>query len=142
MFQRAKTSCMRRGVHAEQGPLDLIGFADQLHVAVFDPVVDHLDVVPRTFEADPVAAGGAVVDLGGDRLKDRLDVRPGVGVAAGHDRRPLEAPSSPPETPVPMNWRPLGLEVSGPAGGVGVVGIASVDQDVAGVEQGTSSSMT
>ena len=45
---------------------------------------------PAPFGPDPIAAGGAVGDLGGDRLEDRLDVRPGVGVAAGHDRGPLE----------------------------------------------------
>ena len=48
---------------------------------------------------------------------------------------PLSAPSSPPETPVPMNRSPLAFEVLGAPGRVGIVGVAAVDQDVARLEQ-------
>ena len=65
--------------------MQLVGLADELHVAVLDAVVDHLHVVAGAVLADPVAAGRAVVDLGGDGLEDRLHVRPCRGLAAGHD---------------------------------------------------------
>ena len=124
------------GRHAVQRLHELIGLADQLHVAVFDAVVDHLDVVAGPLGADPVAAGGPVVDLGGDRLEDRLDVRPGVGVAPGHDRRPLQRPFLAPGDPRADEEDPLLLQGTGAPGGVGVVGVAAVDQDVARLEQG------
>ena len=89
--------------------MQVVGLADELHVAVFDAVVDHLDVVARPLGPDPVAAGGAVGDLGGDRLEDRLDVRPGSGLPPGMIDGPLSAPSSPPETPVPTNSSPFAL---------------------------------
>ncbi len=52
----------------------LVGLADHLHVAVLDAVVDHLDEMARAVLADPVAAGLAVVGLGGNLLEDRLHV--------------------------------------------------------------------
>ena len=65
------------GAQAEAGLHEVVGFADELHVAVFDAVVDHFDVMAGAVLAHPIAAGGAVLDLGGDRLEDVLDVRPG-----------------------------------------------------------------
>ena len=75
------------GGHAEAVLHELVGFADELHVAVFDAVVDHLHVMARAVFADPVAAGRAAVHLGGDGLEDVLHVRPRGGRAAGHDAR-------------------------------------------------------
>jgi hypothetical protein len=60
----------------------LVGLADQLHVAVLDAVVDHLDEVAGAVLADPVAAGLAVVGLGGDAWKIGLT----CGQAAGSRR--------------------------------------------------------
>ena len=65
----------------------VVGLADELHVAVLDAVVHHLDVVARAILADPVAAGRAVFDLGGDGLEDLLHVRPRCRISAGHDGR-------------------------------------------------------
>lgn len=54
---------------------DVVGLADHLHVAVFDSVVDHLDVVTSASLADPVATGLAI-DLGSNRLEDGLYMGP------------------------------------------------------------------
>ena len=51
---------------------EIVGLGDELHVAVLDPVVNHLHVVAGAAFADPVAAGSPVVDLRGDRLEDLL----------------------------------------------------------------------
>jgi hypothetical protein len=64
----------------------VVSLADQLHVAVLDPVVDHLDEVAGPVLAHPVAAGRAVLHLGGDGLEDGLHRRPRRRIAAGHDR--------------------------------------------------------
>src|SRR5665647_2383979 len=49
-----------------QGVLEqLVGLADQLHVAILDAVVDHLHEVAGAALSHPVAAGGAVLHLGG-----------------------------------------------------------------------------
>jgi len=77
------------GIEAEAGFHQVVRLTDELHVAVLDAVVDHLHVVPGTIGADPVAAGGAVVGLGGDGLENFLHVRPrGLG-SAGHDGGPM-----------------------------------------------------
>ena len=75
-----------------QGLEEVVGLADELDVAVLDAVVDHLDVMAGSFVAHPVAARGTIVDFGGDRLEDRFDRIPGLGVAAWHDRGAFESP--------------------------------------------------
>ena len=63
-----------------------VGFADELHIAVFDAVVDHLHIMAGAAWADPLAAGDVVLgtNFRCDRLKDRLHGRPGCRAAAGH----------------------------------------------------------
>ena len=73
--------------HAEPVLHELVGLADELHVAVLDAVVDHLDVMAGAVGAHPLAAGLAVRSLGADRLEDVLDERPGRRAAAGHHGR-------------------------------------------------------
>ena len=74
---------------AKAGLHQVIGFTDELHVAVLDAVVDHLHVMACAIGADPVAAGCAVIDLGGDGLENFLHVRPCSLGAAGHYGRAM-----------------------------------------------------
>lgn len=55
---------------------NIIGLSDQLHVTIFDTIVNHLNVVTRTSLANPVTAG-FTVDLGSGFLEDLLDSGPG-----------------------------------------------------------------
>ena len=66
------------GGHLEQHLHHEIGFADELHVAVLDAVVDHLHVMAGAVRAHPFAAGDVVVgaDLGRDGLEDGLEFGP------------------------------------------------------------------
>ena len=52
------------------------------------------------------------------------------------------APSSPPETPEPMKRMFFRFELSPTTLGVGVVGVAEVDDDVAFVDSGSNCSIT
>ncbi len=113
----------------------MVSLADELHVAVFDAIVDHLDEVAGAFGPDPVAAGRPIGDLGGDGLKDRLDGRPRVGIAAGHDRRAFQGPFFAPRYAGADKEQPFFLELAGAAGRVGEVRVAAVDQDVAGRQE-------
>ena len=61
---------------------------DQLHVAVLNTVMHHLDIVTSTLVADPLTAGLAIA-LGGDRLEDVLDVRPRLLLTTGHKGWPI-----------------------------------------------------
>ena len=109
----------------------VVGFADQLHVAVFDAVVDHLDEVARSIIANPVAAGRAVVYLGGDGLEDRLNVRPGFGAAAGHNRWPVACAFFAAGYARADKEHALGLDVFGPADRVVEVAVTAIDDDIA-----------
>ena len=73
----------------------MVRFGNQLHVAVFDPVMHHFDKMPGAVFADPVAARGTVFDFGGNALKNVLDVGPGGRRAARHDGGPLPGASFP-----------------------------------------------
>ncbi len=73
------------GGQAQTGLHQIVSFADELHVSGLDAIVDHLDIMARAILAHPVAARGAILDLGGDLLKDLLNVRPGSGRAPRHD---------------------------------------------------------
>ena len=87
--------------------------------------------------AHPVAAGSSVFDLGGDGLEDVLDVRPGGGIAAGHDggaaARALFAAG---DAGADEEDAFFG-QIFGAAVGVGKERVAAVDDDVAGFEMGT-----
>ncbi len=71
--------------HAEGVLHQVTDFGDQLHVAVFDAVMHHLDVVAGTAIAQPLTAGN-VIDPGGDRLEHVADRRPRRCRTARHQR--------------------------------------------------------
>ena len=109
-----------------------VGLADQLHIAIFDSVVDHLHVVAGAARADPVAAGDVALgaDLGGDRLEDLLDQRPRGGGAAGHHARALQRPLFAPRHAGADIEQPLRLDLAGTPVGVGREGVAAINDDV------------
>jgi hypothetical protein len=125
---------------------DVVGLADQLHVTVLDTVVDHLDVVTSTLVTDPLAAGLAV-RLGGDGLEDvllrcqicsllisrlsYLDVRPGLLVTTGHDGGTVAGTLLSTRNTGTDEADTLRCKVLSTAVCVGVVGVATVDDDVA-----------
>mmetsp|Transcript_15297 Transcript_15297/g.51447 ORF Transcript_15297/g.51447 Transcript_15297/m.51447 type:complete len:499 (-) Transcript_15297:50-1546(-) len=77
------------GVEAAALAEDVVGFGDELHVGVFDAVVDHLHVVARPTLADMADAGFAVGRSRGHGLDDWLDGGVALGRAAGHERGPV-----------------------------------------------------
>ncbi len=116
-----------------RGLEDVVGFANQLHVAVLDAVVDHFHIMARAAGTD-VGDAGFTIHLGGDAFEDRLHHIPGRGWAAGHDRwafaRAFFAAGN-------AGTDEAEAEVAEPlvaAFGVGVKRVAAVDDDVALVE--------
>jgi hypothetical protein len=95
------------GGEAEAALEQVVGFADELHVAVLDAVVDHLDVVACAVFADPVAAGVPSSTLAAMDWKMSLTCGHAAGLPPGMMEGPKRAPSSPPETPVPMKRMPF-----------------------------------
>ena len=91
--------------------------------------MNHLDVVASTLVTDPLAAGLAV-RLGGDVLEDLLDVRPGLLVTTGHDGRTVAGTLLTARDTGTDEADTLGLEVLSAAVGVGVVGVATVNDNV------------
>lgn len=88
-----------------------------------------------TLVTNPLAAR-LVVALGGDALEDILDVRPGLLVTTGHDGGAVAGTLlTTGDTAADVADALLG-QVLGAAVGVGVVGVTTVDDDVAGLGTG------
>ena len=119
----------------------VVGLADQLHVAVLDAVVHHLDVVPGTRIAHPVAARRAVaargrglavlVHLRRNRLEDVLHVRPCFRIAARHDGRSEARAFFTARHAGPDEQDPLPRQVFRAPVRIREQGIAAIDDDVA-----------
>ena len=113
---------------------DVVGFADELHVAVLDAVVDHLHIVTCAAGAD-VGDARFAVHFGGDAFEDRLHHIPGRSRSAGHDRGAFARAFL---TAGNAGTDEAEAEVAEPlvaALGVGVKRVAAIDDDVALVEQ-------
>jgi len=114
----------------------VIALGDQLHVGVLDAVVDHLDVMTGAVGAD-VGAARRPVDVGGDRLEDRLDrLVVGLTVAAGHDARPVQRALLTARDPDTEEVDPLLGQGGMAALRVSEVAVAAVDQDVPAAQVG------
>ena len=119
------------GRQAEPAMQQIVGLANQLHVAVLDPVVHHLHEVPGPVLAHPVAARRAVLHLGGDRLEDRLHVRPRRRIPARHDGRPSPRALFAARNAGADEQDSLLLQRLGPPRRIREQRVAAVDDDVA-----------
>ena len=68
---------------------DGIGLTDQLHIAVFDAVMDHFHIMSGAI-GPHVSAAGLTLGDGGDFGVDRCNGPPTFLRTAGHDGRSLE----------------------------------------------------
>ena len=120
--------------HTEPFLEELIGLADELHVAVLDAVVDHLHVMAGAVFAHPVAAGLAIGSAGADGLENVLHQGPRFGAAAGHHRRAETRAFFAARNAGADIHQAFALQILGAADGVGEMRIAAIDDDVAGLE--------
>lgn len=97
--------------------------------------MDHLDVVASTLVTDPVTAGLAVA-LGGNALEDVLDVGPGGLVTTGHEGGTVAGTLLTTRDTAADEADALLGEVLGAAVAVGEVGVTTVNDDVALLEEG------
>jgi hypothetical protein len=113
---------------------NVIRLSDELHVTVFDTIVDHLHVVACTSLADPIAAGLAV-DLSRGSLEDLLDRWPCCSGTARHDRGAVTGTLLSTRDTRADEEETLGLELFGTTDGVRVVRVTTIYYDVALLEE-------
>src|SRR5438874_1952849 len=85
--------------------------------------------------ADPIAARRAVLDLGGDFLKDVFDMRPRRRRTAGHDAWAMTRAFFATRNSGADVEQSLGLDIFGAANSVLEERIAAVNDNIAGFEQ-------
>lgn len=108
---------------------------NELHVTVLNTVVHHLDVVTGTLVTNPVTAC-LTIALGGNALENVLDRRPCGLVTTGHQGGTISGTLLTTGYTGADKVKTLALQVLGPSVGVGEVGVATVDDDISGLEQG------
>src|SRR5580658_10703084 len=113
----------------------MIGFADQLHVSVLNAVVNHLDVVPSSVLAHPIAARRTIGNFSGNSLENLFDKGPCGWIAAWHDGRAMARAFLAAGNAGADEQDAFGGQILGAAIGVGVERIAAVDDDVARFEK-------
>jgi hypothetical protein len=92
--------------------------------------VNHLHEVASTLLTNPVAARNAVVDLGSNGLEDGLNMRPGIGVATGHDGRTPESTLLTSRNASADEQNSLLGQVVHTAVGIREVGVTTVNNDI------------
>jgi len=131
----AEDGAALRGRHAQQVLHQPPGLADHLHVGVFDAVVHHLHKVAGATRTHPVAAGLAVVGLGGNRLQHGGHQRPGLGRAAGHQGRAAQGAFFAAAHARADIQNAAALQAGDAARGVGIQRVAAVDEHIARRQQ-------
>ena len=112
----------------------VVDLGDELHVAVLDPVVHHLDVVPGPARAHVGDARLAVVGLCGDGAEDGGERVPRRARAARHDRWSVKRAFLAARHAGAHEVEAAGGELVRAPIGVDEEGVAAVNQDVARFE--------
>ena len=114
----------------------IVGFGDELHVAVFDAVVHHFDEVTRP-AVPAIGNAGDIVAWGfrGDFLKNRADMLVTFAIATGHDAGAPERAFFATADAHAEEFDAGRFEVIDTAFGIGEEGVPAVHDDVAGLEQ-------
>lgn len=113
----------------------MVGLGDELHVGVLDAVVHHLDEVVEAPSGPTCEVQGAVGGLGGDLLQQRAEGGVRLLRAAGHDARAEQRALLAARDADAHEVQALLAQFLLPAPGVLEVGVAAVDDDVAGLQQ-------
>jgi len=121
--------------HTETTVHDIVRLANQLHVTIFDTVVNHLDIVASTVTTNPVAARLAI-GLGSNALEDVLDVRPGLFISTRHQRWTITGTFFTSRDTGADKADALLRQILGTAVAVWVMGVSTVNDDVALFDEG------
>ena len=113
----------------------VVGFGDQLDVRVLDAVMDHLHVMAGAARSD-VGAARVAIHVGADFCQHGLDLLIGVAGAARHDAGPEQRTFLAAGHACTDEAKAAGFQRFTPPHRVEEVGVATVDQDVAGLEVG------
>ena len=122
------------GLHAQAAAHKVVGLGDDLHIRVLDAVVDHLDEVARPITAD-VGHAGFALRLGGNGLENGPQGLPGLIGTAGHHGGPQEGSLFTTGNTAAHKVQTTGANRLLAADGVLEVGVAGIDDDVAGLHQ-------
>lgn len=113
--------------------------ADQLHVTILNTVVNHLDEMASALITNPVAAGLAI-RLGSNTLENVFDEGPCLLITTGHKGRSFPGTLLTTGNTGTNEADLLLSKVPGAAIGIREMRVATIDNDIAGVEEGKKGS--
>mmetsp|Transcript_27433 Transcript_27433/g.54877 ORF Transcript_27433/g.54877 Transcript_27433/m.54877 type:complete len:468 (-) Transcript_27433:156-1559(-) len=113
----------------EHGLHNIVNFTNQLHISVFNSIVNHLDVISRPHRTQ-ISGTGPVIDLRRALGNDRLDQIIRLLRPAGHETRSVPRPLLSSRNAHADEVDPLGFQLLGPAKSVVKPFVPTVDDDV------------
>ncbi|MNE46154.1 hypothetical protein D3C80_1404770 [compost metagenome] len=117
------------GVQTQYILQQLIRFTDKLHVAVFDAVVNHFDIVSGTVFTD-ISRARIAIHLGRNGCQDRLHQLVGILLSTRHNCRSLQRPFFTARYSCPDKTEALCLKLFVPSLGIREKGVPAVNQDI------------
>ncbi len=130
---------LRRG-QSQAAMQHIVSFGDELHIAVFDAVMHHLDEMPCALRPD---VGDARTQrpvrfrhFSSNRLENRADQRPRLRIAAGHDRRAPQRAIFAAAHARPYVADAVGFQRRQTTLRITEVRVAAVDQQIAAIQRG------
>ncbi|CSF58879.1 Uncharacterised protein [Shigella sonnei] len=111
-----------------------IGFSNQLHITVFNTVVNHLHIMACAISTDIGNARFAIFSNGGDFGQDRRNQFIGFFLATRHDGRPFQRPLFSAGNTGTDEVKAFGRKLTVTTNGVLEEGVTTIDDDVAFIE--------
>ena len=109
-----------------------ICFGNQLHITIFDTVMDHLYKVTGSRRAYPLTTRSAVRRFRRNALKNRLHFRPCLFRAAGHNRRSVQSSLFTTGHTAADEKKTFRLGQFDTTVGIFVIGVTSIDKNISG----------
>ncbi len=124
-----------KSIHAEEILHQMIGFVDDLHIAIFNTVMHHLHKVACTVLTHPVAAGSTSFNFGSYRLEDLFHMRPCLRRTTRHHRRSFQRSLFTTGNTCTDIEQSFTFHIFRPADSVGEMAVSPVDNDITRFQQ-------
>ena len=115
----------------------MVGFTNQLHVTVFNSIVNHFHIVASTARTNPFTTWNVFVwsHLRGNRFEYWLDSRPGIHTSTRHHTRAFQCTFFPTRNSSAYKLQAFFFNIFCPAFSITVMSVTTINNDVTFIQQ-------